>query len=50
MIKLISQGTIEEKIIELQAKKRGIVDSVIDSEETFISSLTEDDIRELFAV
>ncbi|MDI6601214.1 MAG: SNF2 helicase associated domain-containing protein [Thermoanaerobacteraceae bacterium] len=50
VIKLISQGTIEEKIIDLQNKKRDMVNSVIDSEETFISSLTEDDIKELFAV
>jgi len=45
VIRLISKGTIEEKINELQGKKRELIDSVIDSNnEQSISSLTKDEI------
>jgi len=45
VIRLISKGTIEERINELQGKKRELIDSVIDSNnEQPISSLTKDEI------
>ncbi|WP_240377408.1 DEAD/DEAH box helicase [Bacillus piscicola] len=47
VIKLISQGTIEEKIQALQQKKKALFDQVIQSGETNLTSLSEDDIREL---
>ncbi|SDH22244.1 DEAD/DEAH box helicase [Desulfosporosinus hippei] len=50
VIKLISQGTIEEKIIALQARKKTLVDSVIQPGETMISKLTEQELRELFEI
>lgn len=48
VIKLITQGTIEEKIHALQARKKTLVDSVIQPGETMISKLTEKELRELF--
>lgn len=50
IIKLIAMGTIEEKIYDLQEKKRDIIKSVMDSEnseETIISKMSEEEIREL---
>ncbi|WP_425447036.1 SNF2-related protein [Dethiothermospora halolimnae] len=46
--KLITKDTIEEKIYGLQEKKKKLIDSVIKKGESFISSLNEDDIRDLF--
>jgi SNF2 family DNA or RNA helicase len=48
VIKLISQGTVEEKINTLQAKKKMLIDSVIQPGETMLSKLTEKELRELF--
>lgn len=52
VIKLIAMGTIEEKIYELQEKKRDIIKSVMDidnSEETIISKMSEEEIRDLLS-
>ena len=48
VFKLVAQGTIEEKIHALQAKKRELVDALIQPGETFLNKLTESEIRELF--
>ena len=48
VIKLISQGTVEEKINLLQARKKMLIDSVIQPGETMLSKLTEKELRELF--
>jgi SNF2 family DNA or RNA helicase len=50
VIKLIARGTIEEKINELQEKKRDLIEEIIDSKETGVSTLTEDDIREILKI
>jgi SNF2 family DNA or RNA helicase len=51
VIKLISRGTIEEKIFKLQQKKKAIIDSVINDEtgaELFLSQMSLNEINELF--
>lgn len=51
VIKLIAQGTIEEKIYNLQEKKKDIIKSVMSeesSEESLISQMSQDDIEKLF--
>jgi len=51
VIKLISKDTIEEKIYNLQEKKREIFDKVVEGsacEMSLISKLSESEIRELF--
>jgi superfamily II DNA or RNA helicase len=48
VFKLITKGSIEEKIFELQQKKRALIDSVIKPGEDFISKMNVHDIRSLF--
>lgn len=47
VIKLLSRGTIEEKMDDLQMRKRQLIEEIIDSKENRESVLTEDDIRAL---
>lgn len=46
--KLITAHTIEEKIYQLQESKKDLIDSLIHSQESFLTSLTEDEIIDLF--
>lgn len=50
VIRLITEGTIEEKIFDLQQKKRELIDQVIQPGETMLSSLSEDDVRKLLSI
>ncbi|MCT1901292.1 DEAD/DEAH box helicase [Oceanobacillus sojae] len=50
VIRLVTEGTIEEKIYELQQKKRELIDQVIQPGETMLSSLSEEDIKELLSL
>ncbi|WP_156290125.1 DEAD/DEAH box helicase [Oceanobacillus salinisoli] len=50
VIRLVTEGTIEEKIYDLQQKKRELIDQVIQPGETMLSSLSEDDVRELLSI
>ncbi|WP_299456941.1 DEAD/DEAH box helicase [uncultured Microscilla sp.] len=47
--KLITKGTIEEKILQLQNKKKELFDSIITSDSASIKSLNEDDIEFILA-
>ncbi|SEO68693.1 Superfamily II DNA or RNA helicase, SNF2 family [Amphibacillus marinus] len=47
VIRLITEGTIEEKIFQLQQGKRELVDQIIAPSNTLLSSLTEAQLREL---
>ncbi len=47
VLKMISMGTIEEKIYDLQQHKKKLIDRVIQPGETFFSSLKEEEIREI---
>jgi len=48
-IRFITEGTIEEKMLELQEKKRLIFEGTIDSSAMALSQLTADDIKFLFS-
>jgi SNF2 family DNA or RNA helicase len=48
VMKLITKDTIEEKIYELQEKKKKLIDSIIKPGETMISKLTEEEIKYIF--
>lgn len=50
VIKLITKGTIEDKIFHIQEKKKKMIDSVIQPGETMISKLSEQEIRSLFEI
>ena len=50
VVKLITKGTIEERILELQQKKKQLADSIIDGDikdQSIINKLTEEDIKKL---
>ena len=47
--KLITRGTIEEKIVNLQTKKREISRSLLDGEEAFAGALTWEEIQDLLS-
>lgn len=48
VLKLIASGTIEEKICELKKLKQEMVDSVLETGETMLSTLTFEEIKWLF--
>ncbi len=48
VIKLITKGTIEEKIYKLQKKKKELSNSVIQSKEVFINSLSKEELEDIF--
>ncbi|QOY35132.1 SNF2 helicase associated domain-containing protein [Anaerobacillus isosaccharinicus] len=48
VIKLVTRGSIEEKIDELQEKKRHLIEQIIDEKTS--TTLTEDDIREILMI
>jgi len=50
VIKLVARGTIEEKMNELQSKKKELVEEIIDSDDKVSSTLTEEDIREILMI
>ena len=47
--RMVSAGTIEEKVVALQDAKRELITSVMDGGDGFGSALSADDIRELLA-
>jgi SNF2 family DNA or RNA helicase len=49
VMKLITKGTIEEKIFKLQRKKKELSDSIISSKEVFINTLSREELEELFS-
>ena len=50
VIKLIARGTIEDKMNELQEKKRYLIEEIIDPKEKSTTTLTEEDIREILMI
>ncbi|WP_160299915.1 hypothetical protein [Belnapia sp. F-4-1] len=49
MHRLITLGTIEEKMVVLKERKRALVASVVEAEHGGALRLTEADVEELFA-
>ena len=48
VLKFITKNTIEEKIYELQEKKKALIDQMIQPGENFLSKLSEEEITALF--
>ncbi len=48
VIRLVTRGTIEEKIFRLQKKKKELSELIIDSKETFVNHLTREELEEIF--
>ena len=49
VLKFITKNTVEEKIYELQERKKSLIDQMIQPGENFLTKLSEDEIRDLFA-
>jgi len=47
--RLIAEGTVEEKILQLSAKKRTLVSNVLSSEGSPLKGLTRADVDDLFS-
>lgn len=50
VIRLVAKGTIEEKINELQMKKKNLIDDVIQSGEEPLKAMSAEDIREILTI
>ena len=50
VIRLVAKGTIEEKINELQMKKKNLIDDVIQSGEEPLKAMSAEDIREILTM
>ncbi|WP_102028351.1 DEAD/DEAH box helicase [Salirhabdus sp. Marseille-P4669] len=50
VIKLLAAGTIEEKMNDLQEKKRHLIADILNPEEKMGSTLTEEDIRDILMI
>ena len=49
VLKFITKNTVEEKIYELQERKKSLIDQMIQPGENFLTKLSEEEIRDLFA-
>jgi len=47
--KLIARGTVEEKILNLQKRKRELANAMVETEEPLMTGLTTSDLAELLA-
>jgi SNF2 family DNA or RNA helicase len=47
--KLIMRGTVEEKILSLQGRKKALMDALVESEQPMMDGLTMNDLSELLA-
>ncbi|MGE7625413.1 SNF2 helicase associated domain-containing protein [Viridibacillus sp. NPDC096237] len=50
VIRLVAKGTIEEKIYELQQKKKHLIDEVIQSGEDSLTSMTEQEVKDILMI
>lgn len=50
VIRLVTQGTVEDKMYELQQKKKNLIEEVIQPGQETLSALTEQDIREILMI
>ncbi|MBY0595283.1 DEAD/DEAH box helicase [Bacillus bingmayongensis] len=50
VIKLVAHGTIEEKMHELQEKKKDLIAEIIESGQEKLSSITEEEIRDILMI
>ncbi len=49
-VKLITKGTVEEKVLQMQQKKKGVIDATLEKEGDIGQSLTWNDVQELLSV
>ncbi len=49
MVKLITRGTVEEKVLAMQKRKQAVIDATLQSGTDFAGKLTWEDVQELLA-
>ena len=47
-LKMITENTIEEKVLDMQRRKRAIIGATVESDDQTMAKLTWDDVKELF--
>lgn len=48
--RLVTRGTVEERILKLQEKKRGLIEATLDESSPIMAGLTEEDLSQLLEV
>lgn len=49
-LRLVTRGTVEEKILRLQAQKRGLIEAALDESAPLMTGLTEEDLEQVLAM
>ncbi|OQC72335.1 MAG: ATP-dependent helicase HepA [Candidatus Cloacimonetes bacterium ADurb.Bin003] len=49
VFRLITKGTVEEKILQLQQNKRELFETVIEGGQNVLKAMTKEDIKKLFS-
>ncbi len=49
-IKLITKGTVEEKVLQMQQKKKAVIDAALEKDADMAAALTWNDVQELLSV
>jgi len=49
-VKLITKGTVEDKVVEMQQRKKGIIDATLTTDEQVMQKLTWEDVQELLSL
>ncbi len=49
-MKLIAKGTVEEKVLEMQKRKKAIIDATLETDEQVIGAMTWEDVQELLSL
>lgn len=50
VIRLVNEGTVEDKMYELQQKKKHMIDEILQPDHASVSTLSEQDIREILMI
>lgn len=49
-MKLITKGTVEEKVLDLQKRKKAVIDATLETDEQILGAMTWDDVQELLSL
>ncbi len=49
-VKLITRGTIEEKVLEMQKKKQAVIDATLSTDESLLQALTWEEVKDLLSL
>ena len=49
-VKLVTKGTVEEKVVALQQRKQGVIDATLTTDEQVMQKLTWEDVQELLSL